>query len=173
MIKKIKKNIWQFSFVFFGSCVYVIKLKGKNIVIDTSSFVNRPELKKSLRHISVNPDDVSILLLTHNHFDHTGNIKLFKNSKIYGGGDFKNKKILNLRDLKIKEIIIIKTPGHTAGSICFYLPKEKILFSGDTLFDRGFIGRTDLPNSRPEKMKSSLGKLKKLGYKILCPGHLL
>ena len=44
------------------------------------------------------------------------------------------------------------------------------LFSGDTIFHNG-IGRTDLPNSQPEKMAESLEKIKKLNIKTLCPGH--
>ena len=42
------------------------------------------------------------------------------------------------------EFEILHTPGHTPGGICFHIPKEKILFSGDTLFCGG-IGRADLP----------------------------
>lgn len=32
---------------------------------------------------------------------------------------------------------VMETPGHTAGHICFYLPKDKLLFSADTLFALG------------------------------------
>ena len=79
-------------------------------------------------------------------------------------------RIESIRKVKFKAIKIVQTPGHTRGSLCFYIPKEKILFSGDTLFDNG-IGRTDLPTSQSKKMQSSLNKLKKLNYKILCAGH--
>lgn len=41
-------------------------------------------------------------------------------------------------------IEVLHTPGHSPGSVSFYLPEEKILLAGDTLF-AGSIGRTDLP----------------------------
>lgn len=41
------------------------------------------------------------------------------------------------------ELRVLHTPGHSPGSVCFYEPNEKILFSGDTLFRHG-MGRTDL-----------------------------
>lgn len=66
---------------------------------------------------------------------------------------------------------VIHTPGHTPGGICLYDEKEKILFSGDTLF-AGTYGRIDLKGADPEKMRESLKKLMKLPPEtIVLPGH--
>jgi len=69
---------------------------------------------------------------------------------------------------KIKEfklggeiIEIIKTPGHTPGSVCFYNKKNKLLFSGDTLF-LGLRGRTDFSYGSTKDIFVSLKKLMKL-----------
>ncbi len=49
--------------------------------------------------------------------------------------------VFELYDHRIE---VIHTPGHSQGGVCFYLYEDKILFSGDTLFQNS-IGRTDLP----------------------------
>jgi hydroxyacylglutathione hydrolase len=69
------------------------------------------------------------------------------------------------------EIIkIIKTPGHTPGSVCFY-SSGLLLFSGDTLF-KGSRGRTDFKYGSTEKIFESLKKLMKLNKETLVlPGH--
>ncbi len=67
---------------------------------------------------------------------------------------------------------VIHTPGHTEGSICLLDRKEKILFSGDTIFNRG-IGRTDLEGGDYDSiMKSIREKLMELDDDIrIFPGH--
>ena len=70
-----------------------------------------------------------------------------------------------------KPIQVIETPFHTLGSICFYLPNEKALISGDSLFF-GSIGRTDFPGSDPRLISSSLAKLMMLDEDThVYPGH--
>lgn len=173
MLKKIKNNIWQFYFRSFGSCVYFVKLSRQSIIIDTGSLLNRNELIEDLNELKIKCSEIDILLLTHNHPDHTGNINIFKNAKFYGDKkDFPSEEVIDINKLDMPDIQTIKTPGHTRGSISFYMPKEKILFSGDTLFHHGGIGRMDLPGGSESEMKKSLEKLEKIDYEILCPGHL-
>lgn len=70
------------------------------------------------------------------------------------------------------DISVLHTPGHTAGSCCFYMKDESVLFSGDTLF-AGSIGRTDFPTSSGNQMRESLRRiLTQLPEDTrVCPGH--
>lgn len=67
---------------------------------------------------------------------------------------------------------VIHTPGHTEGSICLYLPREKKLIAGDTLF-AGSIGRTDLPGGSFDKIMRSLHQrvLALPDETLVVPGH--
>ncbi|MGN0504341.1 MAG: MBL fold metallo-hydrolase [Ruminococcus sp.] len=74
-------------------------------------------------------------------------------------------------DLGETEFKFIKTPGHTSGSGCYVFEKDRIIFTGDTLF-RESMGRTDFPTGDLREMHKSLMMLKsfKGDYKIF-PGH--
>lgn len=50
---------------------------------------------------------------------------------------------------------VLHTPGHTPGSLCLWIPSEKKLVAGDTLF-RDSIGRTDLPGGDSRLILTSI-----------------
>ena len=70
------------------------------------------------------------------------------------------------------EFKVIATPGHTKGGLCLYSEKEKLVFTGDTLFS-GTWGRTDLPTgSFVEIITSITNRLMTLpDHTIVYPGH--
>ncbi|MGI6220148.1 MAG: MBL fold metallo-hydrolase [Bacteroidaceae bacterium] len=67
---------------------------------------------------------------------------------------------------------VLYTPGHSQGSVCFYLPDEAVLFTGDTLFD-GSVGRTDFPGGSMSMLQKSLReKIFTLPDEVeVWPGH--
>jgi hydroxyacylglutathione hydrolase len=50
---------------------------------------------------------------------------------------------------------VLHTPGHTQGSSCLFIPDQKLLIAGDTLF-AGSVGRTDLPGGNTKQLLQSV-----------------
>ena len=71
-----------------------------------------------------------------------------------------------------REFRVIATPGHTAGSVCYYVPEDGVLFSGDTVFFESY-GRTDLPTGRSDQIFESLKNILTAlpGETVILPGH--
>jgi len=123
---------------------------------------------------------LNYILNTHHHFDHIGgNAELKKkyNAKVLGFEGDKHR--IPGIDITIKNneqwifgnspVKILHIPGHTLGHICFFFEKEKIAFTGDTLFSLG-CGR--IFEGDHKQMLDSLNKIKSLPKetKIYC-GH--
>lgn len=83
-------------------------------------------------------------------------------------GHLADGQIITLGELTLH---VIHTPGHSPGGVCFYLPAQETLFSGDTLF-AGSIGNLSLPTAQPDRMWPSLKKLAALPkHTKVYPGH--
>lgn len=191
-IEKVARNVWKFT-DWGGLCsnVYLVDVD-KPTLIDLGEAEFSRVLVKGLKEIGYTPSDIKRVIFTHLHFDHVGNPHDFKNAEFFTSpeeiedlekGAFAS--ILSkfgimqdpLKDVPLqpvkssKDFIVIETPGHTRGSICVWLRSKRILFSGDTLFHNGILGRTDLASSVPKKMPESIKRLQRFNYRILCPGH--
>ncbi len=80
-------------------------------------------------------------------------------NQFLGGGSrlkadvlLKNQETVRLAGYEFK---LLHTPGHTGGSCCYYVESEKILFSGDTLFQESY-GRIDFPTGSGRQMADSV-----------------
>ena len=70
------------------------------------------------------------------------------------------------------EVRVLHTPGHTQGSISLWIPSERKLLAGDTLFRRS-IGRTDLPGGDGRQILRSIhdSLLPLPEETVVIPGH--
>ena len=175
--------------------VLIDEESGEFVLIDPSptgeafsDFIEKRDLKK---------ENLKYILLTHGHFDHiTGADEIrdisgaplaiheadadflttdknaykyfFREDLIMRPAEIilHDGDVLNLGNDEIK---VVSTPGHTEGSVCFFVGDN--IYTGDTLFDRS-IGRTDLVGGNQAKLEDSLRKLISLesDYNIY-PGH--
>lgn len=143
----------------------------------------------------IEPKELDYIFLTHSHYDHASAAGFFKGIakiaiheeeiKVMRMQSFAS--IFGLRfklfdpdiilrggerfELGEVTLEVIHTPGHSPGSVCFYEPNKKWLFSGDTVFAYGSFGRYDLPGGNPERLIESIELLSKLDVVNLYPGH--
>jgi len=142
---------------------------------------------------------LSLIVITHSHFDHTGAVKAIKDAtgarfavgagadKSSPGALIKLVAAMSGGSAKIPEpdlflsdgdkididelhFEVIYTPGHSPDEISLY--GHGILFSGDTLFNSG-IGRTDFPGCSYEQLEHSIQtRLYTLpDQTVVYPGH--
>ncbi len=152
-----------------------------------------------LEFLSREDEQITAILLTHGHFDHIGAAEQLRQStgaKVYApeaerellgdavlnlsAGQFSPKAleadvyvrdgdILTLADMAFR---VLDTPGHTAGSACYYLQEDHVLLAGDTLF-AGSVGRTDFPTGDAAVQRRTLKeKIVTLPNEtVVLPGH--
>lgn len=65
----------------------------------------------------------------------------------------------------------LAVPGHSPGSMCYWHGSSGTLFSGDTLFAEGGIGRFDFPDGDLRLMDANIKRLGRLPVKALHCGH--
>ncbi|WP_062048162.1 MBL fold metallo-hydrolase [Bacillus sp. JCM 19034] len=150
------------------------------IIIDPGG--DGPQLVEWLKQESLQP---LAILLTHAHFDHIGAVddvrRAFScpthihhleghwlgDSTLNGSQRFMSDNPIVIQDadflinseksLTIHSFTfeILETPGHSPGSVSYYMKDESIIFSGDVLFEQS-IGRTDLPGGNHEQLLKSI-----------------
>ena len=162
-------------------------ITGKSLVIDPGDDYPKIQQASAGRKISV-------VLNTHGHIDHIKEDEKFgvpvyihsydkdcltdaaKNlSVLFDSPITLDVETVILKDgdiIRLGEMVfkVIHTPGHSRGSVCFFI--DNILFSGDTLFC-GSYGRTDLPGGSEKDIFTSIQQKLLLlpSDTLVYPGH--
>ena len=182
----------------FSSNVFLVKGEKKNLLIDVSLAENSDYVLDALtKYVELNRIDA--VFLTHRHCDHIGAAKrvldetgaqLFcpaiDRDAIANGDETTGAQLFGVHtepvpvtgveegwkmDLGGMVLELLSTPGHTIGSGALHDAENKILFSGDTVFSGGGVGRWDLATGNYGQLVNSVARLSKLGIERLYPGH--
>lgn len=177
------------------NCYILFRQGGKEcVVVDPAD--NEEYIANCCRELGVMP---AAVVLTHGHFDHimaVNDLKRIFRTKVYGGQketELLGSATVNLSWQSLGRAVSVsmdetledgqefqllgmkwkalETPGHTVGSMCYYIEEEGILLSGDTLFCESY-GRTDLPTGSQAIVDSIRNKLLVLPEDTMVyPGH--
>ena len=146
--------------------IYLLRNEHKNI----TSVIDPGEAEPVINFLNNKRWHLDEVINTHHHHDHVGGnrdlLDIYKSKLI--APSYENNRISNIdilvsdsETINITGILtkVFHTPGHTLGHVCFYMPEEKCLFSGDTLF---YLGCGRVFEGTMDQMWSSLVKLKSL-----------
>jgi len=169
------------------------------VIIDAGTGLNHLNFMDWLRE-RTDPENIHTLILTHRHYDHTGGaIDIMRDTgatayvhkddappvlngdpvttgaRAFGGIQeaIEAVQIDESHTFEINGHVlkVIHTPGHTIGSISLFEEETGVLFSGDTIFANGGVGRWDLATGNLEALRKSIADLSKLEITDLYPGH--
>ena len=181
------------GFLGWSGCYLVTTASGRRLLFDTAGYNERATIINSLAKLSVAPEDVDFVVLSHLHFDHAANWDLFPNAEIivhereiaYADSRGADGAVLRyhtpvlrahgrLRLISAETALedgvqVIHVPGHTPGCIALSMGKE--ILCGDALKSRWDLNGPMAPPVWDADLASqSIAKLKRLATR-LYPGH--
>lgn len=165
-------------------------------LIDPGHAAFLPQLFRGMGADGFRPEEITSVILTHGHPDHMeGGLELQKRGARLGisraeeaflqevGPYFARMFGLPMPELAFDfyleegtltlgsvEFRVLETPGHSPGSISLFRTEDRMLFTGDLVFEQG-VGRTDFPGGDGELLKQSIGRCRALEPSAILSGH--
>uniref|UniRef100_A0A7C3VBG9 MBL fold metallo-hydrolase n=1 Tax=Archaeoglobus fulgidus TaxID=2234 RepID=A0A7C3VBG9_ARCFL len=169
---------WGKAFRDSSNC-YIIA-DDELLVIDPGRFKSYTNLRGLMRNDGLK--DVNYVFNTHLHRDHCESNILFAEGGALLGFDPREMAVsqyqfnLDIRLGKMfvignTEIEILRTPGHSPGSLTFYIPEYSAAITGDLIFENGVPGRFDIYGGDKKELAKSIEKLRVLEVEYILPGH--
>ncbi|MFC0624208.1 MBL fold metallo-hydrolase [Kribbella deserti] len=167
-----------------GTNTWILREPGASsvVVVDPGPLLE-PHLAAILDHVESLGCRIETVLLTHGHYDHSEGAAWFA---AHAGCSIRSVDPMfhvppgapddGLADGEVLEadglrLEVLTTPGHTADSVCFYLPDEGSLLTGDTVLGRG-TSVVAHPDGTLAPYLDSLNRLQALpDVHLLLPGH--
>ncbi|MFZ4537118.1 MBL fold metallo-hydrolase [Propionivibrio sp.] len=197
-IVEIYPNIYQIFGRNRSAHAYLIRGLHKNVLIDSCLPDACDHVVACLSEIELSPEDIDLVLLTHEHIDHAGCAPFFGRHALLAAHRLAANK-LTMRDefammnkafgsvtdefhldiflsegvsinLGNYELHVIHTPGHCSGAVCFYEPNHRLLFTGDVVMAEGMVGGV-LQSGNISDYVYSLKRLASFKVDHLYPGH--
>jgi len=166
--------------------VYLIEKGNEIVLIDAGLEGVSNYLFQYLEEIGREPKDISIVVITHKHGDHTLGLQEIlekTNAKVAAHKDeiegIKNRAGINKIDIILEDrenivgLRVIHTPGHTPGHICLLDEDNSALFVGDLVYvENGELDEIPYHYSENPKLnRESIKKLANIEFKHLLPSH--
>ena len=176
VFRQIDEHTWEGNgHLVYNESVYVVEGNDKALVIDAGS--SMPHLDKAVAALTDKP---VMMALTHGHGDHIGGIVCFPEVWVHPDDASMLRryegKVNHLQDGQVidlggRQIEVMHTPGHTAGSVTFFDKSKGYGFSGDAFGSTNLLLFAGTFKTLINTCTRTADYMQKNGIEKLYPGH--
>ena len=165
-----------------GTNTWVVAEPGSDtaVVIDPGP-AGEEHLRRVARHVADGGRRVGLILLTHGHHDHSGGARRFAEltsaavraldpAHRFGEEGLRGGDVITAGGCELR---VVASPGHSADSLCFLLPADGALLTGDTVLGRGtaVIARDGNLGDYLRSLDVLRSLVSSAEVSVLMPGH--